>query len=172
MWRTIGVSLISYLFVVCLYALLSYFFDLDRKIEFLIKEVFNSSAGIDVIKFFILNIISILLSDNFIRKFQPKENKVEHWRGLFDEINNKFNDLQGLHEELIHYVTIIMNDYSSMACIIDFAAKYDVETKVDSHIEKLKSYIPEEDIESIEKSYKNLLYVSNLAQKDAGNIYN
>lgn len=172
MWRTIGLSLISYLFVVCLYALLSYLYELDGKIEFLIKEVFKSSVGIDVIKFFILNVISILLSDKFIRKFQPKENNIEYWKGLFDEINDKWNELQESHKELIHYVTIIMNDYGRMACIIDFAAKCDIETKVDSHIEKLKSYIPEEDIESIEINYKNLLDVSNLAQKGAGNIYN
>ena len=149
MWRTIGISLSSYLFVVSLYAFLSYLFKLDEKIGFLLTEIFKSSLGIDVVKFFILNIISILLSDYIIRKFQSEENSIKFWKEKLDKSENKFKDLNRSHEELIHYVTILMNDYSKIACISDVTTKYGIENKVGSHIEKLKNHIPEEDIESI-----------------------
>ncbi|QIM67475.1 hypothetical protein A4G16_08940 [Mannheimia granulomatis] len=187
MWEKIGVSLGTYILVIIVYGVISYFWDLDGKLSFFITEILRSNISLDVVKFFLFNISTIMLSERFYNKPDSKENVSSSLKEKHDElllklnnINDNYNKLDSIHRDLKENHTnlekeyeklkeeygnlkqnliIIMQDYSAIFVNLEVRAK--IHQKMIKHLESIKSHLSTHEIKAIENNYINIQDIVN-----------
>lgn len=179
MWEKIGVSLVTYIAVIIVYGVISYFCDLDGKLSFFITEVLRANISLDVVKFFLFNISTIMLSEKFYNKPDGKE-RCDDLSLRFEKINHDHNKLNGNYKDLKQSHTnlvkeheelkeeygnlkqnliIIMQDYS--AIFVNFEVRTKIHQKMIKHLESIKSHLSTHEIQAIENNYTNIQDIVN-----------
>lgn len=167
MWRSIGVSLLTYIVLILVYRLISYFVELDDVLSKFIKDILKLDLSVDVVKFFVFNIATIIISESFLKKYQDEKKTYEYWENKYKNLTQKYKNLAQTYKSLKQILVIIMQDNMAFFCFNGNSNEKTSE-KIKAHLEKLQPYLNEYERDTITNSYKNTQYILDyFANKDA-----
>ena len=167
MWRSIGVSLLTYIALIVIYRLISYWAELDDVLSKFIKDILRLDLSIEVVKFFVFNIATIIISERFLKKYQDKKKTYEYWENEYNDLTQTYNNLVKTYDNLKQTLLIIMQDNMVLFCS-NGNSNEKTREKIKVHLEKLQPYLNQNEIDNINNSYKNVQEIlDNFANKDA-----
>lgn len=171
MWEKIGVSLATYIAVIIVYGVISYYCDLDGKLSFFIITILGANLSLDVVKFFLFNISALILSEKFYNKYDSKEKtySFEEYNKLNSEIevlNGNYINLEREHKKLKEEygnlkqnLIIIMQDYS--AIFVNSEVRTKIHQKVINHLDSIRNHLSSHEIKALENNYTNIQDIVN-----------
>ena len=151
MWRSIGVSLLTYIVLIVIYRLISYLAELDDILSRFIKDILKLDLSVEVVKFFVFNIATIIISESFFKKYRDKEKTYEYWKNKYNSLTQTYNDLKQI-------LLIIMQDYMMFFCS-NSDSNEKTHEKIKAHLKKLQPYLNQYEIDTINNSYENAQYI-------------
>ncbi len=167
MWQSIGVSLLTYITLIVIYRLISYWVELDDVLSKFIKDILKLDLSVEVVKFFVFNIAAIIISERLLKKYRDKKKTYEYWENEYNNLDQTYNNLSQTHEKLKHHLIIIMQDNMMFFCS-NGNSNEKTREKIKAHLEKLQPYLNQYEIDTINNSYENAQYIlDKFANKDA-----
>lgn len=137
MGAKILISLSVYISCVFTFYNVFFYFNFDSWLDGLLKNIIKTELHPETVKFFIINIVSVILSDLLYEKITPQDRKYKHWK-------KKYKDLA-------RQLKVFLPEIISEMC------KYNVysSNQLASFLKNLNGILPQEDIKEIESVSKS-----------------
>lgn len=141
MGAKILISLFVYICCVFIFYHIFFYFKFDSWLDGLLKNIIKTELHPETVKFFIINIFSIILSDLLYEKVTPQDRKYKYWKKKYKDLSSQLKVfLPEVISEMCKY-----NIYSS--------------NQLESFLKNLDGILPDKDIKEIESMSKSFAEV-------------